>query len=61
MTRMRCRICKGTGGIWKRLSGIGPDGQPIDDGEDHYCVCRACKGAGFVDQNGKPIHERINL
>lgn len=61
MTRMRCRQCRGTGGVWKRLEGIGPEGKPIDDGELHYCVCRGCKGAGFVDQHGRPWHQRRKI
>lgn len=61
MTRRRCKTCKGTGGVFKRLHGIGPEGEPIDDGEPHHCVCRDCKGAGFVDEIGRPIHERITL
>lgn len=44
--------------IWGRLRGVGPDGKPIDDGEEHTLRCAGCKGAGFVDQLGHPWHER---
>lgn len=56
MTVRKCAPCAGRGIVWKRLTGVGCEGQPLDDGEEHPTRCVACKGAGYVDAFGYPVH-----
>ncbi len=45
----RCRDCN-AGMVIKRLTGIQ------DDGELHTVRCWDCKGTGYLDERGQPVH-----